>query len=146
MTIKSLTLLAAVSVAGLVACSRNTPPVDSLPLPAAAESPVPTAAGTSSAVNSPVDFVVEPGAVHMCDGQDRVVSTVKWRVNDAAVSAVRIEVDSIKTPKRKTFAAGGATGEAKTGKWVVAGVRFHLLDAATGKELANHEVSGLPCQ
>lgn len=147
MTIKSLTLFVAISAVGLVACSRNTPPADSLPVPATAETTAPAAAaGTTTAAPSPVDLLVEPGVVHMCDGQDRVVSTVKWRVDDAAVSTVRIEVDSTQDPERKTFAAGGATGEAKTGDWVVAGVRFHLVDATTGKELASHEVTGLPCQ
>lgn len=144
MTTKSLTLFAALVLAGLVACSRNTPPVDSLPVPSTTGSPDP--AGAAAPASSPVDFLVEPGVVHMCDGQDRVVSTVKWRVDDASVSTVRIEVDSTQDPERKTFAAGGATGEAKTGDWVVAGVRFHLVDAATGKDLAKHEVSGLPCQ
>ena len=131
-------------------CSKNQPPADSLPNPAppAASAAPATGAPADQAppANALADFSVEPGVVHACDGQDRVVSTVKWQVKDPSVATVRVEVDSTDDATRKTFTAGGATGEAQTGDWVGAGVRFHLVDAASGKELATHEVTSLPCE
>jgi len=132
--IASLLLLA---VAG---CERAEPPADSLPAPIQTPS-----ADAAKATADGVVFKVVPGEVHMCDGRDRVVSDVSWQVSDPAVSTVKVEIDTATDPNRKTFTAGGATGSEKTGDWVVRGVRFHLLDGATGKELASHEVTGLPC-
>lgn len=151
MKIDALIVLMMVSAVGLSGgCSRNQPPADSLPNPApAAASDASTAASAADKAppaNALADFSVEPGVVHACDGQDRVVSTVKWQVKDPAVATVKVEVDSTEDATRKTFTAGGATGEAQTGDWVGAGVRFHLIDAASGKELATHEVTSLPCE
>ena len=119
-------------------CQKVQPPADSLPTE-------PGVAAAPQAVPADVVFTVEPGQVHMCDGRDRVASDVSWQVNVPDVTTVRIEVDTAADAVRKTFAAGGAGGSEKTGDWVVQGVRFHLVDAATGKELASHEVKGLPC-
>jgi len=133
-------LLALAALLVLAGCQKAAPPADSLPAPSqagAAEARKPAADG--------VTFAVEPGQVHMCDGRDRVVSQVSWQVTDPAVTTVKVEIDTATDPARKTFTAGGATGSEKTGEWVVKGVRFHLMDAATGKELASHEVAGLPC-
>lgn len=140
MNIKLITALTLTLVSTLAGCSKDSPPAE-LPssTPAAVESPVAPAASLA-------DFSVVPGEVYACEGRDRTVSTVKWRVKDASIATVRIEVDSAQDPTRKTFAAGGASGEAVTGEWVVAGVRFHLVDAASGKELANYEMKNLPCQ
>lgn len=148
--VNTLILCAVVSMVGLVACTQNTPPADSLPIPAPgaaknAAAPGPGTTTPAPAVNPLADFTVEPGVVYACDGRDLVVATVKWQVKDPAVATVKVEMDTAADPRRKTFAAGGATGEARTDKWVVAGVRFHLLDGATGKELATHEVTSLPC-
>jgi hypothetical protein len=139
MNLKPLAVLVVASIAGLSACS-NTPPADSLPVPA------PAATSAASAQNALADFSVDPGHVFACDGRDRTISTVKWRVKDPAVKTVKVDVDTALKPERKEFAAGGATGEAHTGNWVVAGARFHLLDGATDKELASYEVTSLPCQ
>ena len=151
MKVNALIVLMMVSAVGLGAgCSRNQPPADSLPNaapPAASDAGTATQPAEKAApVNALADFSVEPGVVHACDGQDRVVSTVKWQVKDPSVATVKVEVDSTDDPTRKTFTAGGATGEAQTGDWVGNGVRFHLIDAASGKELASHEVTSLPCE
>ena len=128
-----------------VGCAPKEPASDSLPI--SADTPVDANPGEGAATDAMrADFTVEPADVHMCDGQDRVVSTVKWQVKDPMVSTVRVEVDGDANAERKVFAAGGASGESKTGDWVVAGVRFHLVDAATGKELGLHVVKGLPCK
>ena len=139
MNVKLLASLIILSIAG--ACSKNTPPDDLLPLPAPATTTV-----ADLPKNELADFTVEPGQVFACDGRDRVISTVKWQVKDPSVATVKVEVDSAQESKRQTFAAGGNAGEARTGDWVVAGVRFHLIDGATDKELASYEVTSLPCQ
>ena len=140
--ILAMTLLASIACVG---CTPREPADDSLPVSADASVDA-KAGGADAGQDALADFTVEPADVHMCDGQDRVVSTVRWQVKDPAVTTVRIEVDGDANAERKVFAAGGASGEAKTGDWVVAGVRFHLMDAASGKELGLHQVKGLPCK
>lgn len=147
----TLALSALVLVVGLAACKQNTPPADGLPAAAApvadTSSPAPAPPGPAvPAVNTDVDFTVEPAVVYACEGRDRTAATVKWAVRDPSVVTVKVEIDTATNPSRQTFTVGGAAeGEAKTEEWVGAGTRFHLLDAATGKELANYEVSSLPC-
>ena len=122
----------------LGACRPIVPPADGLPIPR-----TPGAAPAAAATGT--QLIVEPAHVQSCAGRDRVVATVRWQVADPAVSTVRIEVDSTQEPQRKRFAEGGASGEARTGDWVVAGTRFHLVDAASGRELATHDVGSQPC-
>lgn len=131
-------LLALLVLTALAGCQRAAPPADALP--ASSEAVEPVVETTNGIV-----FRVAPGEVHMCDGRDRVASEVSWEVNDPSVTTVKVEIDTVADPTRKTFTAGGAAGSEKTGEWVVQGVRFHLIDGATGKELASHEVTGLPC-
>lgn len=141
----SMAFCALVSVAALSACSKSPPPADSLPVPAPAAA-TPADAPAAEPGTALADFSVTPGHVYSCEGRDRAVSVVKWQVKDPAVATVRVEVDTALEPERKTFTNGGNTGEETTGEWVAAGVRFHLVDAASGKELAKHEVTSLPCQ
>lgn len=133
-------IIASLLLLALAGCQKAKPPADSLPAPTQAPG-----AEAASAMADGVVFKVVPGEVHMCDGRDRVVSDVSWQVSDPAVSTVKVEIDTATDTKRKTFTAGGSVGSEKTGDWVVQGVRFHLMDGATGKELALHEVIGLPC-
>lgn len=135
---------AAVAVlAGVSACSKIAPPADSLPMQPAGTAQS-AAAGPVPANNDLADFSVDPGRVYACAGRDRVVSTVKWHVKDPAVTDVHVDVDTATQP-RTTFASGGGTGQDRTNDWVVAGVRFHLIDVKSGKELASYEVTSLPC-
>ena len=120
-------------------CQQQSPPSDGVPVggsPAAAV-----------AAARPVDatLTVDPGHVTTCKEGDRTVAIVKWQVTKPGVETVRVEVDSDKDPSRKTFTMGGATGEATTGDWVGAGVRFHLIDGASNEELATHVVDLKPC-
>ncbi len=128
-------------------CGQGTAPAnDSLPSPSTGvplATQVPAQVGSEGSAD--VTFVVDPAVVHACDGKDRVVSNVTWRVDHPAVTTIRVEVDAGADSTRKVFTAGGATGAAETGDWVVAGVRFHLVDAASGNELAMREISSLPC-
>ena len=150
MRIHGLALVAALSAAALTACSPSAPPSDGLPATQAPAGEAPAAATTAVAA-APAGTVaatlsVEPGVVHACEGRDRVAANVTWRVDDPSVTTVRVEVDSATDPKRNVFASGGATGEQKTDEWVVAGVRFHLIDIASNTELASYEVTSLPCE
>lgn len=136
---------------GLLACSRNAPPVDNLPIgagqQAGAESVPDKAAppAETSLANADAILTVEPGFVTTCEGQDRTAAIVKWEVKRPSVVTVKLEVSSVADPQRKTFAMGGAVGEATTENWVIDGVQFHLSDTATGDELANYTVTSKPC-
>lgn len=152
MKVNMLILSALLSTAALAACSKNQPPADGLSVPAApdADAPATDASTTSTsappAVNPLADFTVDPGAVSVCEGRDRVVAKVKWLVKDPTVLSVKVEVNTAADPARNTFASGASIGEALTGEWVGAGARFHLSDLTTGKELATYEVTSLPCE
>ena len=150
MKINMVILWAVVSMAGLAACSKNAPPADGLPgaAPNAVAAPTSTtpAAPAAAAVNPLADFSVEPGVVYACEGRDRTVALVKWHVKDPAVTRVKVEIDSATDPSRQTFTVGATSGEARTEEWVGAGVRFHLSDFTSGKELATYEVTSLPCE
>ncbi len=58
------------------------------------------------------------------------VTTLTWN----APGATLVKVGS---PTGTTFAAGGAAGSAVTGPWASPGMRFYLLDQATGATLAS---------
>lgn len=128
-------LCALMALVGLTGCTQDAAPV--------ADSG--SAAAAPPAANPLVDFAIEPAVVSACEGATPVVATVKWAVKDPAVTSIKVEVDSASEPQRKTFAAGGASGEARTEQWVVEGLRFHLVDAASGGELATYEVTSQPC-
>lgn len=145
MNIKLLVVAVLASIVGLFGCKQNNPPADALPMPAkpAAVADVPAVVESKSGAT----LSVEPGHVFACEGRDRTISTVKWEVTDpSVVGMVQVAVDSATDPERKSFAVGGATGEAVTGNWVGAGVRFHLVEMDTGRELATHVVTSSPCQ
>ena len=148
---KRSSILLAAAIVGLAACSPNPPPADSLPVPAAstpaAAPAASTSVGTGTLLSDTVEyFTVDPGQVFACDGRDRVTSTVKWKITDPSVTTVKLQVNTAAEPERKTFATEGGSGEAHTENWVVAGVRFHLVDAGSGKDLASYEVTSQPCQ
>ena len=147
MNINAVIQAALFSMVMLAGCSKNAPPSDGLPVAAPTEvAATPSPPTASDVVADPLaDFTVDPGVVYSCDGRDRTESTVTWKVKDPSVT-VRIEGDSTSDPMRKTFTIGGASGEARTENWVGAGTRFHLVDGASGKELAGYEVTSLPCQ
>lgn len=134
------------AVLGLAACQQKTPPADSVPAPASTEAESAAKATAASPVDTGATLIVEPGFVTTCKDGDRTTSSVRWQVTKPGVSTVRIEVNGPDDAARKTFAMGGATGEAQTGNWVGAGVRFHLVDTASGAELASYTVGLKPCE
>lgn len=136
---KKIALIAALCI-GTVGCQQQTPPADSVPVES-----LPAAAAAAAAAPVDATLSVEPGHVTSCKNGDRTVAVVKWQVTKPGVETVRVEVDSATDPARKTFTMGGATGEATTGDWVGAGVRFHLIDSASKEELATHVVEMKPC-
>ena len=138
-----------------VSCSEQAPPSDGMteikkndaPITQVEEAMVsePVSAPPSSHETEFATFSVEPGHVSACAGKDRVISKVSWNVRAQDVVTVKVLLSSEEDKAFKLFTMGGATGAADTENWVGAGVKFHLVDAKTEKELATHEVTMLPC-
>jgi hypothetical protein len=139
----------------VVSCSDQAPPNDGLAEIKNAETttgqtveqeiPEESPAPPSSHETEFAVFAVEPGHVSACPGKDRTVSKVSWSVKDPNVVTVKVLLNSDEDKNFKLFTMGGATGSADTGEWVGSGVKFYLVDASTGKQLATHEVTMLPC-
>jgi hypothetical protein len=68
-----------------------------------------------------------------CDASGPFTAEVKWRLEEAAATKVELR---IKSASGTLFAEGGRSGSAKTGKWVVPGLRFVLRDPGAGEVLA----------
>ena len=148
----------------LVGCSRPVSlPQDHLPVPAdyqplrAKDIGARTdSVATASTVAAPpvarstampgVTLQVSPDVIPGCDPLAKIASKIHWQVTDAAITRVTLEISEDPHLVRKLFAQGGTNGEAATGNWVTQGMQFHLLDAATGKELATHVVIHHPCR
>lgn len=136
------------------ACTRPTAPADGLPGVdlARAFAPPPLASGAlrqtlGDGSTALAALTVDPGQVFACHGRGNGIAKVQWRVKDPAVVDVHLMVGSRGNPAgRKMFAQGGREGEQATGPWVVPGTGFFLLDAASGKALAEYVVTGLPCR
>jgi hypothetical protein len=137
------------------ACSKNEQPAvaghdAAVPQPNPVE-PVGAPTATTTASPSPaapvagVTFSVDPPQFRKCDAsKGHIVANVKWDVTAAGVKYVNVLVSSgAKEPT--LFMAGKASGERKTGDWVMDGTRFILQDAATKRELATVSVAGQDC-
>lgn len=150
MKISVASVIFSVSMAcALAACDRNAPPADNLPsTTATAPQPAPAdgAPATTPELADDVNFSVDPGVVYSCEGRDRATSMVKWNVTRAGINSVKVLVMGPEDTEKKTLALLGPVGEAATGNWVANGVRFELVNAETGDELANHTVTSLPCE
>lgn len=132
---------------GVAACSgqpEGGPAVTARP-EAAPPSNVPVSM-EATIVNGANTLTVKPGYVFACDGRDRATSTVGWSSSDPAVKGVVIKVQAPDGGEQKVFAEGGSSGAAETGNWVTAGVKFFMVDLASGKELATHAVTAHSCQ
>lgn len=143
---RHVSLALAISMVFIVAgCNRSAPPADNLPATTDAAGPASVAAA-APAVVSDVTFSVEPANVYNCEGRDRTTSMVRWNVTRPGVTQVKVLVMGPDDTEKKTLALMSPVGEAATGDWVAKGVRFELIDATTGDELASHVVDSLPCQ
>ena len=146
MKTRHISLALAISLVFIVAgCNRSAPPADNLPATTDAAGPA-SVATTAPAVVSDVTFSVEPANVYNCEGRDRTISMVRWNVTRPGVNQVKVLVMGPGETEKKTLALMSPVGEATTGDWVAKGVRFELVDATTGDELASHVVDSLPCQ
>ena len=158
-------VVGAVALYMLVGCSKLVSlPQDHLPVPAdyqplrakdigARTDSAATTGGTvpalsvaGSAAMPGATLQVKPDVIPGCDPLAKIAAKIHWQVTDAAITRVTLEISEDPHSVRKLFAQGGANGEATTGNWVAQGMQFHLLDAATGKELATHVVIHHPCR
>ena len=81
-------------------------------------------------------LTADPNPIQVCDGSGVGQTTLSW--NAPGVSVIEIRINS---PSGGMFALGSSTGSGPTGRWVLNGMSFHLVDAATGAALASVVVS-----
>lgn len=109
-----------------------------------------TASTTSESVKgdavAKATLQVVPGTVDSCQPGATITPMVSWQRVDPAVKNTKVMVDSPTAPEQKLFSQAGFGGSARAGDWVVAGTRFHVLDADTGVELVSYTVTTTkPC-
>ncbi|MBK9669624.1 MAG: hypothetical protein IPO74_06700 [Thermomonas sp.] len=137
-------------VRDVVACRvgsllQPAPPADNVDKNQKAPATAAAAPANNTRVEQGVTFSVEPANVYACEGRDRTTSVVKWDVQRPDVNSVKVLVSDSTNPEKKTLAVMSPKGEAKTGEWVIAGLLVELVDAESGKQLATHTVTALPC-
>lgn len=146
---KTVAIFTMLTLGGLAACSQPAPPTDNVgknnEAPASVTAPQATEPASNTHVEQGVTFSVEPANVFACEGRDRTTSVVKWDVQRPDVNSVKVLVSDSTNPEKKTLAVMSPKGEAKTGEWVIAGLLVELVDGETGKQLATHTVTALPC-
>lgn len=74
----------------------------------------------------------DPNPVQVCDGGFGV-TTISWTVSEAV--PVQVFVNSVLPPGRALFSARTGSGSARTGRWVRDGLRFFLVEEASGQTL-----------
>jgi hypothetical protein len=89
---------------------------------------------TGGVPNEEMPFVANPNPSPVCDGSGFSITDLQW--GDAG-SNTQIRVNS---PTGPLMAAGGASGSAKTGKWVRDGTDFYLVNAGTGDVIQELQV------
>ncbi len=90
------------------------------------------AATTSAASVGGASLLLNPNPIPATAGSPYGQSTISW--NAPGVAKVEVHVNSAAGP---LFAAGGTTGSAMSGNWVVDGMTFYLVDASTKSVLAS---------
>jgi len=68
-----------------------------------------------------------------------------WQAPGVGPRGVRLQVSNQGSTTRQVFAAGGVEGQSVAEGWVTAGVTFHLMDVADGKELLAYTVEAVRC-
>lgn len=135
---QSTVLSAALLAVFIVGCKpSDAPPASSAPgLAAQAEEP---------AKKKDLVLSVDPAEMPTCDKTTRT-ATVRWDANSVTSLSPPFEVwVSYPGKEPRLFARSPAkTGEVQTGKWIVAGAAFSLKNS-DGSEVANVEVTGVPC-
>ena len=74
------------------------------------------------------------------DKGDGKIGTVTWTVSDPSVAHVKVMAGT------QEFTYAGDSGKEVTGPWVSKATALSLLDAATGKQLADLKVVAQPCK
>lgn len=130
-----LMLIAAVALTVAACQNESAPPVSNQGVGTAATA-------TVDAKSSPV-ISVDPATLKSCDN---VVASVKWDATKGGSTADSTEIwTGPSSSDTKLFAAGGATGEAKTGPWSHPGTHFILKDKKDGKVLGEAVIGGPTC-
>jgi len=90
-------------------------------------------------------FSMTPDSIRACGGGNGgIVSTAKWDVTAQRIHEVAIYVIDAKG-ERKLWLAGGAKGEATTGKWVFPDSTFRLVGRKSGETISEIAIRALPC-
>lgn len=74
----------------------------------------------------------DPNPVQVCDGGFGI-TTISWTVSEPV--PVQVFVSSVLPPGRALFSAATGSGSARTGRWVRDGLRFFLVEEASGQTL-----------
>jgi hypothetical protein len=139
--------IATVAVALVAGCSRSDETAVGRH-DANAPQPNPVTAASKAEQSAPVagvTFEVTPLQFRKCDAvKGRTVVNVKWDVTAAGVQYVNVLINS-GGAEPTLFTTGKATGERKTGNWVVDGTQIILQNAANKKQLATVTISGQDC-
>ncbi len=91
-----------------------------------------TPAPTPTPPVNPGVLVATPNPVTVCDGTGLGVTTLSWAVSNASTVDVRVG-----SPTGALMARLGASGSATTGKWVVNGTYFYLVNASNSQVLGS---------
>lgn len=90
-------------------------------------------------------FSVDPDSIRDCEVEHHALAaTVKWSVAPLGVKEVALYIENARG-ERKLWLVGVAAGQATTGEWVSPGLRFLLMDRASGKALAALRVGESHC-
>ena len=90
--------------------------------------PASATAASSPAAPAPLGTITaSPNPIQVCDGSGLGVTHLAWQ--GPAGRAVEVRLNK---PDGTLFARTGSLGEADTGKWVVNGTVFYLVDPSSG--------------
>lgn len=90
-------------------------------------------------------LTVSPGTLSACDPGSETL--VQWDANASGSPTDGVELwVGAGQEDAKLFAAGGATGEARTGPWARPGTHFVLKNKNDGKVIAEATVGGPVCK
>lgn len=140
------TVLLWICFSQLAACSRD--PV-SMPLPSdpgggTREEPLPEGAVTVQGEKGS-QLTITPVSSQTCSDPARGSAMLEWKAPATGQQGVRLQVSNQGSDARQVFAAGGVEGQSVAEGWVTAGVTFHLMDVADGKELLVYAVKAMRC-
>lgn len=114
------------------------------PAPSPDPAPAPAADAGAAQIEVPETRLIhaDPASLPSCAVS---VVTLKWDVRPEHAGVTGVQIYAGATESAKLFTAGGAVGQANTGKWAKPGSVFQLRDAATGTELERLVIGGPRC-